>query len=66
MSLIPGDEVIYWAEIFDNSPDNQKGESRKYVARFPSIEEPDFLLSRKYIRKLSGKKKKNRKICEIF
>ena len=39
MSLIPGDEVIYWAEVFDNSPDNQKGESRKYVARFPSIEE---------------------------
>lgn len=38
-SLFPGDVVTYWAEIYDNSPDNQKAESSKYKARFPSIEE---------------------------
>lgn len=37
--LFPGDVVTYWAEIYDNSPDNQKAESAKYKARFPSIEE---------------------------
>jgi len=39
MSLIPGDEVTYWTEVSDNSPENQKSESRRYLARFPSIEE---------------------------
>ena len=39
MFLIPGDKVVYWTEITDNSPEKQKAESRKYIARFPSIEE---------------------------
>jgi hypothetical protein len=38
-SLIPGDRVTYWAEVTDNSPQGQKATSRRYVARFPSIEE---------------------------
>lgn len=38
-NLLPGDVVIYWAEINDNSPELQKATSRKYKARFPSIEE---------------------------
>ena len=38
-NLFPGDIVTYWAEIYDNSPDNQKAETAKYKARFPSIEE---------------------------
>ncbi|MCD4795841.1 MAG: hypothetical protein K8R49_01540 [Candidatus Cloacimonetes bacterium] len=37
--LIPGDKVTYWVEISDNSPQKQKVRSRKYIARFPSIEE---------------------------
>lgn len=37
--LIPGDKVTYWIEIGDNSPESQVTESRKYIARFPSIEE---------------------------
>ncbi len=37
--LIPGDRVTYWVEIFDNSPQQQIAVSRRYVARFPSIEE---------------------------
>jgi len=37
--LIPGDNITYWLEIFDNSPQKQKATSRKYNARFPSIEE---------------------------
>ncbi|MCX8010626.1 MAG: hypothetical protein N3A61_05690, partial [Ignavibacteria bacterium] len=38
-NLLPGDVVTYWAEIYDNSPDNQKAVSQKFKARFPSIEE---------------------------
>ncbi|MDD4309888.1 MAG: hypothetical protein PHO32_05865, partial [Candidatus Cloacimonetes bacterium] len=37
--LFPGDVVTYWAEIYDNSPEQQKAESTKFKARFPSIEE---------------------------
>ena len=37
--LIPGDNITYWLEIYDNSPQKQKASSRKYNARFPSIEE---------------------------
>ncbi len=37
--LIPGDNITYWLEIYDNSPNKQKATSRKYNARFPSIEE---------------------------
>ncbi len=39
MFLIPGDKVTYWVEICDNSPAKQVARSRKYIARFPSIEE---------------------------
>jgi hypothetical protein len=38
-NMLPGDVVTYWAEINDNSPEQQKAISRKYKARFPSIEE---------------------------
>jgi hypothetical protein len=38
-NLLPGDIVTYWAEINDNSPEQQKTISKKYKARFPSIEE---------------------------
>jgi hypothetical protein len=38
-NLLPGDIITYWAEIYDNSPEQQKGISKKYKARFPSIEE---------------------------
>ncbi len=37
--LFPGDVVTYWASVYDNSPDQQKAESTKFKARFPSIEE---------------------------
>lgn len=37
--LFPGDRVTYWAQVWDNSPDRQKAESARYVARFPSIAE---------------------------
>lgn len=39
MALFPGDVVSYWAEVYDNSPDSQKGVSKVFKARFPSIEE---------------------------
>ncbi len=39
LGLLPGDNVTYWAEVFDNSPDRQSASSAKYKARFPSIEE---------------------------
>ncbi|PKN80599.1 MAG: hypothetical protein CVU48_01375 [Candidatus Cloacimonetes bacterium HGW-Cloacimonetes-1] len=39
MGLFPGDVVTYKAEIYDNSPDNQRGVSSSFRARFPSIEE---------------------------
>lgn len=38
-NLLPGDIITYWAEINDNSPEQQKAISKKYKARFPSIEE---------------------------
>jgi len=38
-ALMPGDEVVYWAEVYDNSPLNQKAETPRYRLRFPSIEE---------------------------
>lgn len=37
--MIPGDKVIYWVEVFDNSPKKQSALSPKFTARFPSIEE---------------------------
>lgn len=39
LDLFPGDVVTYWAEIYDNAPTPQKGQSIRYHARFPSIEE---------------------------
>ncbi|MCB5233844.1 MAG: hypothetical protein LHW60_01165 [Candidatus Cloacimonetes bacterium] len=39
LELFPSDVVTYWAEIYDNAPSPQKGETSKYRARFPSIEE---------------------------
>lgn len=39
LDLFPSDVVTYWAEIYDNAPTPQKGETSKYRARFPSIEE---------------------------
>lgn len=39
LELFPSDVITYWAEIYDNAPTAQKGESAKYRARFPSIEE---------------------------
>ncbi|MDD3534082.1 MAG: hypothetical protein PHR27_08675, partial [Candidatus Cloacimonetes bacterium] len=39
LDLFPGDIVTYWAEIYDNAPEPQKGVSTRYRARFPSIEE---------------------------
>jgi hypothetical protein len=39
LDLFPGDVVSYWAEIYDNSPQPQRGISNRYRARFPSIEE---------------------------
>lgn len=52
MNLLPGDIVIYWAEINDNSPEQQKAVSKKYKARFPSIEE----IYKEIERQESGKK----------
>jgi len=37
--LIPGDKVTYWVEISDNSPMEHTVSSRRYIAKFPSIEE---------------------------
>jgi hypothetical protein len=39
LELLPGDQITYWAEVFDNSPERQSALSAKYKARFPSIEE---------------------------
>jgi len=38
-NLFPGDVITYWAMVYDNSPEQQKTESTKFKARFPSIEE---------------------------
>ncbi|MCB5251296.1 MAG: hypothetical protein RBS16_00215 [Candidatus Cloacimonadales bacterium] len=37
--LIPGDEITYWLEVEDNSPQVQKGVSKRQKLKFPSIEE---------------------------
>ena len=37
--MLPGDRVLYWMEIYDNAPTPQKGVSKHYFLRFPSIEE---------------------------
>ncbi|MCB5257661.1 MAG: hypothetical protein WC179_02760 [Candidatus Cloacimonadaceae bacterium] len=39
LDLLPGDNVTYWAEVYDNSPDRQSAQTAKYKARFPSMEE---------------------------
>ncbi|HNZ44875.1 MAG TPA: hypothetical protein PK707_02215 [Candidatus Syntrophosphaera thermopropionivorans] len=39
LNLLPGDNVTYWAEVYDNSPDHQSAQTPKYKARFPSMEE---------------------------
>ncbi len=39
LNLLPGDNVTYWAEVYDNSPDRQSAQTAKYKARFPSMEE---------------------------
>ncbi len=39
MQLLPGDRVVYWAELTDNAPDQNSGVSKRYTVRFPSIEE---------------------------
>ncbi len=39
LDLFPGDVITYWAQIYDNAPEPQKGMSARYRARFPSIEE---------------------------
>jgi len=38
-SLMPGDEIVYWAEVYDNSPTGQRAETQHFKLRFPSIEE---------------------------
>lgn len=37
--LLPGDRVIYWAELSDNSPFDQSSLSPRHILRLPSIEE---------------------------
>lgn len=37
--MFPGDRLTYWMQVWDNSPQHQKAESARYVARFPSIAE---------------------------
>ena len=39
MDLIPSDKVNYWISVTDNSPQKQTTNSKKFVVRFPSIEE---------------------------
>jgi methyl-accepting chemotaxis protein len=38
-ALFPGDEVTYWAEVFDNSPLNQKATTPRFKLTIPSIED---------------------------
>jgi methyl-accepting chemotaxis protein len=38
-AMFPGDEITYWAEVFDNSPRNQRAVTEKFKLRFPSIED---------------------------
>ena len=37
--MLPGDQITYWAEIEDNSPKSQKAQSKKYIIKYPSMEE---------------------------
>ncbi len=37
--MLPGDRIVYWAEISDNAPTPQTATSQRYLLRFPSIEE---------------------------
>jgi hypothetical protein len=37
--MLPGDRIVYWAEVSDNAPAPQTGVSKRYLLRFPSIEE---------------------------
>jgi len=37
--LLPGDEVVYWAKISDNSPEEQTSQTQRFTLRFPSITE---------------------------
>ncbi len=39
MKMLPGDRVVYWAELTDFSPQKNVGVSERYTVRFPSIEE---------------------------
>lgn len=39
LGLFPGDVVSYWAEIWDNAPQQQKGISNRFRVRLPSISE---------------------------
>jgi hypothetical protein len=39
LSLLPGDRITYWAQISDNSPARKTSQSKRFLARFPSIEE---------------------------
>ncbi len=39
LGLFPGDVVSYWAEIWDNAPQPQKGISNRFRVRLPSISE---------------------------
>jgi hypothetical protein len=56
MILLPGDKVTYWAQISDNSPRKQTVESKRFVARFPSIEE--------IYREIEEKEQQKREILE--
>lgn len=37
--LLPGDQITYWLEIEDNAPIPQKASTKKYILKFPSMEE---------------------------
>ncbi len=51
LQLLPGHVVTYYAVIYDNYPESQKGVSQSYRARFPSIEEIFRELERQDARK---------------
>lgn len=51
--LFPGDRILYWIEVWDNSPDRQKAESARYTVRLPSIAEIYQELERKESQKTS-------------
>lgn len=37
--LLPGDQITYWLEVEDNAPTPQKASTKKFVLKFPSMEE---------------------------